>query len=87
MDNIYSKLYTGQTKTYDQGPRGSKPVKLKHSSSMPYFTSKSNYPPILSEQLPYKRINNTNLSNNSNQKWKLPIIESISRKKKIYNKK
>ena len=86
MDNIYSKLYTGQTKTYDQGPRGSKPVKLKHSSSMPYFTSKSNYPPILSEQLPYKRINNTNLSNNSNQKWKLPIIESISRKKRYITK-
>ena len=88
MDNIYSKMYTGHTNTYGMGSGGSKHHKLKHSSSMPYITNQSNnYPPIFSEQLSNKRINNyTNLSNNSNKKIKLPIIESIPRRKRYITK-
>ena len=88
MDNVYSKMYTGHSNTYGIGSGGSKHHKLKHSSSMPYFTNQSNnYPPIFSEQLSNKRINNnTNLSNYSNQRLKLPIIESMPRRKRYITK-
>jgi len=88
MDNAYSKMYTGHSNTYGIGSGGSKHPKLKHSSSMPYFTNQSNnYPPIFSDQLSYKRINNnTNLSNNNNQRLKLPIIESMPRRKRYITK-
>ena len=88
MDNVYSKMYTGHTNTFGIGSGGSKHLKLKHSSSMPYFTNQSNnYPLTFSDQPPYKKINNnTNLSNNSNQKLRLPIIEAMPRRKRYITK-
>ena len=88
MDNVYSKMYAGHTNISEIGSGGSKHRKLKHSSSVPYFTNQSNnYPQIFSDHLSYKRINNnTNLSNNSNQKLRLPIIESMPRRKRYITK-
>ena len=73
MDNIYSLFYQGQGQQnpYGIGTWDSKGHKLKHSSSMPFYTNSKTLPPILSEQIR----KNTQSSSNS-KKIKLPIIHS-----------
>ena len=87
MDNLYSLFYQGQGQQnpYGIGTWDSKGHKLKHSSSMPFYTNSKTLPPILSEQI---RKNTQNSS--SSKKIKLPIIhsrpESYHRFKKINKK-
>ena len=72
MDNINTLFYTGQQNPYGIGTWDSRGPKLKHSSSLPYYTNSKTLPPILQEQ---KMRKNTQYSKDSNN-IKLPIIHS-----------
>ena len=79
MENIYSVFYTGKPNPFGIGTWDSVPTKLKHSSSQPYISNKSNpLPPILSDQVNNGKnnFNNTQFLSKNNENLKLPIIDS-----------
>ena len=51
MDNIYSLFYQGQQNFYSKETWGSKGHKLKHSSSMGFYTNSKDSTPISFEQM------------------------------------